>query len=166
MTNEELEQEVKRLEEQITNLRIKLLESKADKKPYEVEVPEDIENYYYPEIGEIYKVGSTVSSVAYKEMYQCGLTFKTVEEAEQYDKERILLFKLHKWAEEQNGGWTPKWEGNGVKWYVMYETDRNILKINWCVCCRQFTKLPYFKSRELAEQLIEEFGKEIKEVLC
>ena len=110
MTNEELEQEVKRLEEQITNLRIKLLESKADKKPYEVEVPEDIENYYYPEIGEIYKVGSTVSSVAYKEMYQCGLTFKTVEEAEQYDKERILLFKLHKWAEEHNGGWTPNWK--------------------------------------------------------
>ena len=47
MTNEELEQEVKRLEEQTTNLRIKLLESKADKKPYEVEVPEDIDDYYY-----------------------------------------------------------------------------------------------------------------------
>ena len=33
MTNEELEQEVKLLEEQITNLRIKLLESKVNKKP-------------------------------------------------------------------------------------------------------------------------------------
>ena len=47
MTNEELEQEVKRLEEQITNLRIKLLESKAEKKAYEVEVPEDIDDYVY-----------------------------------------------------------------------------------------------------------------------
>lgn len=50
MTNEELEQEVKRLEEQITNLRIKLLESKAEPIPYipyVVKVPEDIDDYYY-----------------------------------------------------------------------------------------------------------------------
>ena len=166
MTNEELEQEVKRLEEQITNLRIKILESKVDKKPYEVEVPEDIGDYYNPdEYGTVDHLEDF--STAYGEnCYIRGLAFKTEKEAEQFDKERILLFKLHKWAEEQNGGWTPKWEGNGVKWYVMYETDRNILKINWCVCCRQFTKLPYFKSRELAEQLIEEFGDEIIEVLC
>lgn len=47
----------------------------------------------------------------------------------------------------------------------MYETDRDILKTNWCVCCRQFTKLPYFKSEEIAKQFIKEFGEEIKEVL-
>ena len=51
MTNEELEQEVKRLEEQITKLRFKILESKEDKKPYEVEVPEDIKDYYYVDEG-------------------------------------------------------------------------------------------------------------------
>lgn len=167
MTNEELEQKVKRLEEQLTEVRIELLERKANKNPYEVEVPEDIGNYYYvSESGDIDLVEDVFHDIDYEGLYLRGLAFKTREKAEKFDKERILLFKLHKWAEEQNGGWTPKWEGNGVKWYVMYETDRNILKINWCVCCRQFTKLPYFKSRELAEQLIEEFGKEIKEVLC
>ena len=140
MTNEELEQKVKRLEEQLTEVRIALLENKADKKLYEVEYPENLEDYY-------------------------GLAFKTKEEVEQHDKERILLFKLHKWAEKHNGNWKPKWEGNGVKWYVMYETDRDILKTNWCICCRQFTKLPYFKSEEIAKQFIKEFGEEIKEVL-
>ena len=171
MTNEQLEQEVKKLEEQITELKSKVLENKAKLKsipyrPYEVEVPGDIDNYYYTdEYGKVDYLEGYNSSYE-KNKYIRGLAFKTEEEAEKYDKERILLFKLHKWAEEHNEGWTPKWEGNGVKWYVMYETDRNILKINWCVCCRQFTKLPYFKSEEIAKQFIEEFGEEIKEVLC
>ena len=171
MTNEELEQEVKRLEEQITELRFKILESKAKKKsipyrPYEVEVPEDIDDYVYiNNVGNIFDL-NTHTVVGFEKIYKRGLAFKTREEAEKYEKERILLCKLHKWAEEHNEGWTPDWEGNGVKWYVIYETDRNILKINWCVCCRQFIKLPYFKSKEIAEQFIEEFGDEIKEVFC
>ena len=169
MTNEELEQKVKRLEKELTEVRIELLERKAPfipYKPYEVEVPKDIGDYYNPdEFGVIDHLEDF--STAYGEnCYIRGLTFKTTEEAEQYDRERILLFKFHKWAEEYNEGWTPKWEGNGVKWHVIYETDRNILKINWCVCCRQFTKLPYFKSEEIAQQFIEEFGEEIIEVLC
>ena len=169
MTNEELEQKVKRLEEQLTEVRIELLERKAPfipYKPYEVEVPEDIDDYYYlDELGDVHSIGEKLSYYHFEKAYQSGLVFKTEEETKKYDKERILLFKLHKWAEEHNGGWTPEWEGNGVKWHVVYETDRNILKINWCVCCRQFTKLPYFKSEELAREFIEEFGEEIKEVL-
>ena len=166
MNNEELEQKVKRLEEQLTEVRIELLERKAEKKSYEVEVPEDIGDYVYiNNIGNIYDL-NTFTIVEYEKIYKRGLAFKSKEEAEQFDKERILLFKLHKWTEEHNGGWTPNWEDNGVKWYVTYKTDRNILKINWCVCCRQFIKLPYFKSEELAREFIEEFGDEIKEVLC
>ena len=166
MTNEELQQQIEQLEQQIKDLKVKL-EEKAEKKPYEVEVPEDIENYYYPEIGEIYKVGSTVSSVAYKEMYQCGLTFKTVEEAEKYDKERILLFKLHKWAEGHNGGWTPNWNDyNEEKWTVMYHNECEEFEIYENYRYREFLKLPYFKTEAIAEQFIEEFGEEIKEVLC
>lgn len=171
MNSEELEREIKRLEEQIedqiNSLRIKFLESEANKKLYEVKVPEDIENYYYvDELGEVHSIGEKINYYEFEKVYQRGLAFKTREEAEQFDKERILLFKLHKWAEEHNGDWTPKWEGNGVKWYVMYETDRNILKINWCVCCRHFTKLPYFKSEEIAREFINEFGEEIVEVFC
>lgn len=166
MTNEEFEKELKRVEQVLTELRIKFLESKTDKKPYEVKVPADIGDYYNPdEYGVIDHLEDFSTSYG-ENCYIRGLAFKTEEEAGKYDKERILLFKLHKWAEEHNEGWTPKWEGNGVKWYVTYEKDQNILKINWCICCRQFIKLPYFKSEEIAEQFIEEFGDEIKEVLC
>ena len=165
MTNEELEQKLKRLEEQLTEVRIALLENKADKKLYEVEYPENLEDYYIVDIDAEVELLAIYSENLQRIAFIRGLAFKTKEEVEQHDKERILLFKLHKWAEKHNGNWKPKWEGNGVKWYVMYETDRDILKTNWCICCRQFTKLPYFKSEEIAKQFIKEFGEEIKEVL-
>lgn len=164
MTNEELEQEVKRLEEQITNLRIKILESKVEKKPYEVEVLEDIGDYYNPdEFGEVDHLEDF--STAYGEnCYIRGLAFKTEEEAEKYDKERILLFKLHKWTEEHNEGWTPNWYDDSTKYYVVY--DYYEFEVKWNNWERTFSKLPYFKTKEIAEQFIEEFGEEIIEVLC
>ena len=167
MTNEELEQEVKRLEEQITNLRIKLLESKADKKPYEVEVPENIGDYYNPdEFGVIDHLEDF--STAYGEnCYIRGLAFKTTEEVEQFDKERILLFKLHKWAEEHNEGWKPDWyDDYEEKYYVTYYVRDKMYKSFPTWNYEHFLKLPYFKTKEIAEQFIEEFGEEIIEVFC
>lgn len=172
MNNKEIQEKFEQLASTIDWIKTKLVDLQEEKglapvkTPYEVEVPEDIENYYFLD-----ETGNIVYKALYSSNYQKktfihGLAFKTKEEAEKHDKERILLFKLHKWAEEHNEGWTPNWEDDGVKWYVTYETDRNILKINWCVCCRQFIKLPYFKSEELAREFIEEFGDEIKEVLC
>lgn len=166
MTNEELEQEVKRLEEQITNLRIKILESKADKKPYEVKVPDDIDDYYYTnEYGKVDYLEGYNSSYE-KNKYIRGLAFKTEEEAEQYDKERILLFKLHKWAEEHNEGWTPNWkDGDEIKYFIIYDNRYEELRVDNYSTIKEFFKLPYFKSEEIAEQFIDEFGDEIVEVL-
>ena len=169
MTNEELEQKVKRLEEELTEVRIELLERKAEPisyKPYEVEVPEDIGDYYNPdEFGVIDHLEDF--STAYGEnCYIRGLAFKTEKEAEQFDKERILLFKLHKWAEEHNEGWTLDWQKGAPKYFVMFNMRTREFRVGADCYCRVFTKLPYFKSDELAEQFIDEFGDEIKEVLC
>ena len=168
MTNEEFEKELKRIEQVVTELRNKLLESKAEPtyySPYVVEVPEDIDDYVYiNNAGNTFDL-NTLTIVGFEEIYKRGLAFKTVEEAEKYDKERILMFKMHKWAEEHNEGWTPDWNDDGEqKYYVVY--DYYGLTIRWNYCCRNFTKLPCLKSHELAEQFIEEFGEEIKEVLC
>jgi hypothetical protein len=167
MTNEELEQKVKRLEEQLTELRIELLERKTDKKPYEVEVPEDIENYYI-----IGYTGYTDSvkhfpEATLKRNYIRGLVFKTKEQAEQFDKERILLFKMHKWAEEHNGDWFPDWENfHEIKYFIICRKEQREFDINRCRRFRPLTKLPYFKTEEIAEQFIEEFRDEIIEVFC
>ena len=166
MTNEELVLEVKRLEEQIKDLKIKL-EEKAEKKPYEVEVPEDIGNYYFvSECGAIILLKDVFFSVDYEKVYLRGLAFKTKEEAEQYDKERIIINKLKNWAKEHQRDWTPNWndldeekkECNNNK----YEKLKTFKKYRY----QEIIKLPYFKSEEIAQQFIEEFGEEIKEVLC
>ena len=169
MTNEELEREVKRLEEQITELRFKILESKGGLipyKPYEVEVPEDVDGYVYiNNVGNIYNLNTFTISECEK-IYKRGLAFKTKEEAEQFDEERVLLFKLHKWAEEHNGGWTPNWRDfDEYKYSVSLDCDEYKLFVKSCWYENAFSKLPYFKSEEIAEQFIEEFEKEIKEVL-
>ena len=172
MTNEELEKEVKRLEEQITELRSKILESKAKLKsipyrPYEVEVPEDIDDYVYVNnVGNIYDL-NTLTTVGFEKIYKRGLAFKTKKEAEKYDKERKLLFKLHKWTEEHNGGWKPNLNDEyEKKYFIIYHVQDKIFEIFHTWHYNYFIKLPYFKSVEIAEQFIEEFGDEIKEVLC
>ena len=170
MTNEELEQKVKRLEEQLTEVRIELLERKAPfipYKPYEVEVPEDVDGYVYiNNVGNIYGL-NTLTIDECEKIYKRGLAFKTREQAEQFDKERILLFKMHKWAEEHNGEWTPNWNDyNEEKWTVMYHNECEEFEIYENYRYREFLKLPYFESEEIAELFIKEFGDEIKEVLC
>ena len=80
MTNEELEKEVKRLEEQITELRFKILESKSPPipyKPYEVEVPEDLEEYYMLEEGGDVLKAHTYSEKWRRKTFIRGLAFKT-----------------------------------------------------------------------------------------
>lgn len=164
MNNEELRQQIEQLEQQIKDLKVKL-EEKVEKKPYEVEVPENIGDYVYiNNIGNIYDL-NTFTIVEYEKIYKRGLAFKTTEEAEQHDKERILLFKLHKWAEEHNGDWTPDWEDCERKFYITYQMEYGVFNTSWCVNYKQFTKLPYLKSEKLAQQFIKEFGEEIKEVL-
>lgn len=165
MTNEELEQKVKRLEEQLTEVRIELLERKADKKPYKVEAPEDVENYYYvDETGLIERLW-VYDIYEQIEVFKRGLAFKTKEEAEQFDKERILINKLNDWAKKHQGDWTPDWENCENKYIVKYIHETRGFEIAYTWSFNYFSKLPVFKSEELCYELIREFGDEIKEVL-
>ena len=166
MINEELQQQIEQLEQQIKDLKVKL-ESKAEKKPYEVEVPEDIGDYYVIDgYGKVYSLKGF--SMNYTRcQYERGLAFKTIEQAEQFKKEQILLLKLHKWAEEHNGGWKPDWEDEDeIKYFIIYDNRYETLKVDSYYMLNPFSKLPYFKSEEIAKQFIEEFGDEIKEVFC
>ena len=160
---EEMKQEV--VDNSIVQ-RFEALEEKAEKKPYEVEVPEDIDDYVYiNNAGNTFDL-NTLTIVGFEEIFKRGLAFKTKEEAKQYDKERILLFKLHKWAEEHNGGWKPDWENCRNKYIVKYIQETRGFEIAYTWSFNYFSKLPYFKSEKIAKQFIEEFGDEIIEVFC
>lgn len=174
MNIEELQEKFEQLASEIDWIKTKLVDLQEEKglapvkTPYEVEVPEDVKYYYYvDELGEINLVRDTFHETDYRGVYQRGLAFKTRAEAEQFDKERILLFKLHKWACEHNEGWFPDWEDfDEEKCTVMYDNADEKLDIYETYFYRDFTKLPVFKSEKIADQFIEEFGDEIKEVLC
>ena len=167
MTYEELEQKVKRLEEQLTEVRIELLERKVNKTSYEVEVPEDIGDYYFvSELGVITLLKDVFFSAGYEKVYQRGLAFKTKEEAKQFDKERILINKLKNWAKEHQEDWTPDWNDlDEEKNSVIYDNGHKKLKTIKNYRSQEIIKLPYFKREEIAKQFIDEFGDEIKEVL-
>ena len=173
MNSEEIQEKFEQLASAIDWIKTKLVDLQEEKglapvkTPYEVEVPDDLEDLYYVDetglIGPIYSYDEDDQEIVYKR----GLAFKTKKEAEQYDRERILLFKLHKWAEEHNEGWTPNWRDlDEGKRYISYDCKREELKIFKKYNYLEISKLPYFKSQEIAEQFIEEFGDEIKEVLC
>lgn len=174
MNIEGLQEKLEQLASSIDWIKTKLVDLQEEKglapvkTPYEVEVPEDIENYYYvDEIGSVNLLLDSFVESDYDELYKRGLAFKTREEAEQFDKERILLFKLHKWAEKYNGGWTPNWDDYEEKqYYVVYDYEDKKFYVRYEHYSETFTKLPYFKSYNLVNQFIEEFGDEIKEVLC
>lgn len=175
MTNEELEQEVKRLEEQITELRFKILESKGGLvpyKPYEVEVPEDIGDYVYiNNVGNIYNLNTlTISEI--EKIYKRGLVFETREQAERYDKKRILINKMEDWAKEHQGDWTPNWNDDDetihevqIDRFPMYMCDSPLV-INEVEEVRSVSIFPYFYSYETARKFVDEFRGEIEEAFC
>lgn len=173
MTNEEFAQEIKRLEEQmkdqINNLRIKWLESKVEPipLPYQVKIPSDLENYYTIDID-----GSIEGLYRYTHeirvlFYLRGLAFETKTEAEHYLKKSMLHFKYKKWAEEHNEGWTLDWNDEDErKYFIEYDSRYGNLDFDFYGTINQFSELPIFKSYEIAKKFTEEFGEEIKEVLC
>lgn len=171
MTNEELEREIKRLEEQLTELRFKISKSKVDDKPYEVEVPENLEEYYMLEEGGDVLKAHTYSEKWRRKTFIRGLVFETREQAEQYDKKRILINKMNDWAKKHNGDWTPNWKDDEpihevqIDRFPMYGCDSPLV-INEIEEVRSVSIFPYFYSYQTARKFIEEFGDEIKEVFC
>lgn len=174
MNIEEIQEKFEQLASAIDWIKTKLVDLQDEKglspvkTPYEVEVPEDIGNYYFvSECGAITLLKDVFFSVDYEKVYQRGLAFETREEAEQFDKERILINKFKDWAKKYNEGWTLDWEGDEKGSYnIRHVNQSKMLESFYSYYYLDFTKLPYFKSEEIAEQFIEEFGDEIKEVLC
>lgn len=136
-------------------------------KYYQVDLPEDGERLFF-----IDNVQSTILSKIFNisnmndvKRFENGLFFETKEEAEQYLKECKLIFKLKQWAKLKNDGWKPDWE-KGNKYYIFYNYSCCEFETSSTVISDNFKKLPYFKSREIAQECIDIFGDEIKEVLC
>ena len=140
-----------------------------DKKEFEVELPEDGEKLYF--IRDLYGTVSSkifnINTMSDIKRFENGLYFETEEEAKQHLKECKLLFTIKKWAKEKNDGWVPDWESIfQEKYYIFYDYYRKELCTSFNNSTGAINKLPYFKTRKIAQECIDLFGDEIIEVFC
>ena len=141
----------------------------TEKKPYEISYPNDETEVYF--ISDLTgKTEVKEYNVLYngdKKLYDIGLLFDIEEEAEQFKRERALIKKIKCWAKEQQGDWKPDWSDDTLKYdiYCYYGIEKK-LEISDVYYVNDIKKLPYFKSQEIAQACIDEFGDEILEVFC
>lgn len=178
----EMEEEKVNKEQKIQELSNKIEKSRAEidvlkeeleklqDKPYEISYPEPKSKVYYINsyTGEIHCILLNVIDKEVKHLYELGLYFDTKEEAEQFIKEQTLIKKIKCWAKEKNEGWEPGWKihDNGKNYITHCEFESPDLSIERTWSINRFSKLPYFKTEEIAQECIDMFGEEIKEVLC
>lgn len=169
MNKEEL---LKEYDEKAKALRDEFISKlEDDKEGFELTYPgKDLwVNCVDSDTGEIIEIYYNANNMTDRFLFEHGYYFETKEEAKQHLKERKLLFKLHQWAKLKNAGWEVNWKDfNQDKVYIT--CFRNLMNQNKLVseiscATNRFSKLPYFKSKEIAQECIELFGDEIKEVL-
>lgn len=161
MNKEEL---IKEYDEKAKALRDEFISKlEDDKKEFKLTYPEDEEVIYLADC-EVTSVLYDAVDKADKRIFEHGLYFNTEQEAEQHLKERRLLFKLHQWAEMKNEGWKPDWSNDEQEKYFI-GVRGGVLLTDYTWCYNRFFKLPFFKTEEIAQECIDIFGDEIKEVL-
>ena len=162
---QELSNKIEKFQTEINELKEEL--EKLQKKPYKISYPDNgTEVYIISDLdggieGRKYDVSDNVDEI----LYELGLYFDTYEEAEQFKREQTLIKKIKCWAKEQQGDWQPNWnDGNETKHHISFKNNR--LSIWHWYTNKLLTKLPCFKSQEIAQACMDEFGEEIIEVFC
>lgn len=167
MNKEEL---TKQFDEKLQQLRDEFISKlEDDKKEFKLSYPRN-DHWVFcvdSDTGEIIEVYYTANNITDRFLFEHCYYFETREEAEQHLKERKLLFKLHQWAEIKNGNWAPDWsEWKDGKYTIYYDGEDDELQTSCWSINNHISILPSFRTREIAQACIEEFGEEIKEVLC
>lgn len=165
MNKEDKEELLKEIDRRLKVLRDEFIASLDDKKEFELTYPEDEEVVYLADC-EVTSVLYDAVDKADKRIFEHGLYFNSEQEAEQHLRERKLLFKLQQWAKMKNEGWEPNWSNSDErKYYIYCSYSNNRLKVDQSMSVK-FFKLPYFKTKKIAQECIDLFGDAIKEVLC
>lgn len=160
------EQRIQELSNEIDRLKKEL--EKLQKKPYEISYPDDGTEVYFISVvdGEIKARGYNVLDNRDKHLCDIGLLFDTEEEAEQFKREQTLIKKIKCWTKEQQGNWQPDWEERTTKYFINILRDDSSVSVRRTIGFDVLPKLLHFKSHEIAQACIDEFGDEILEVFC
>ena len=144
-----------------------------EKKPYEISYPKEGAKVWSFDcyLGTLSNGFFNIEDRADRDSYNTGLLFDSYKEVNQFLKEQTLIKKIKCWAKEQQGDW--EWESGFLKYsccIILRNNPRNEKGVSLDFAGNDYfnpcSKLPYFKSREIAQACIDEFGDEILEVFC
>jgi hypothetical protein len=142
-----------------------------DGKKYKAEILEEVkESQYSRKRLEEYWYYNPACGVVLTGEDQCGFDgnnfaignyFATEEEAEAYKNKLILTHRIKDRIAELNEGWNPDWKSfNKEKYYICIYCGK--LDVSFAYLRNIVESWKYIKSRALAEQLISEFGDDLK----
>ena len=158
---------------EVTEVMEEAQEITEEKKLYEISYPDKGEKVYYISFhsSQIKEWDFDISYESDKCLYDIGLYFDTLEEAEQFKREQTLIKKIKCWAKEQQGNWKPDLKNDEAFYEVQFNRfprhfDEDVLVINGIDEFVSISTLPYFKNYKIAQACIDEFGDEILEVFC
>lgn len=93
-----------------------------------------------------------------------GLLFDSIEEAQLFDAQRILLKKISDFREKKNGGWKPSWNcGDQFNWCIEAHANE-VLTVVDATISNGFNIFGNFKLQAMAQECIELFGEEIMQL--
>lgn len=165
MNKEEL---IKEYDEKAKALRDEFISKlEDDKKGFEVKFPNIYDTLYYFDFVDnaVYVTGFSLSEKN-KIRFLYGYYFNSRKEVEQHLKESKLIFKLKQWVKEQQGDWEPNWYNGEEKFRIDVRVKEKLVNIRRVLVYDALVKLPHFKTLEIAQACIDEFGDEILEVFC
>lgn len=162
---QELSNKIEKSRAEIDELKKELEELKD--KPYEISYPIGYKLMWYLDDCASVTSYQYYNTAVDRVFYESGLLFDTKEEAEQFIKEQTLIKKIKCYAKEQQGDWEPDWKDeNKFKYHITYDYQDGLIFVVTNKFIKSFLKLPYFKSKEIAQACIDEFRDEIVEVFC
>ena len=164
---QELSNKIEKSRAEIDELKKEL--DKLQNKRYDISYPNDGEKVWSFDcyLGSLSNGFFNIEDRADRHSYKTGLLFDSYKEVNQFLKEQTLIKKIKCWTKEQQGDWKPDWKDeNQRKYYIKIDCFNKKVFCDWYWLHDKLSKLPYFKSEEIALACIDEFGDEILEVFC
>ena len=158
---EELENEIKKLENKTTDLR-KELECEKQRQEFVYPFKNDEKYFVILENGCIVDIHWNYDDMDVKR-YEQGNIFRTKKEAEKEYKKRILLTRFRQFRDKCNGDWKPDW--NNIKegrYHIHLYPTNGECSIGQDVFQDSMPQFGRFKKVDDCLRAIELFGDEIK----
>jgi hypothetical protein len=150
MTLQEIKDAIAKLQEQIA----KMEEPKSTFKRWRNANDDDY--YYIGDYGHIENCEESLDGVD-DHRYNIGNYFETEEQAEAYRDKLIKVQAIKDRIAELNGRWEPEFKGDNPNYALRIHNDGSLLTTDFYLS-QYLPKWAYFKSREIGEQLMKEFG--------